>query len=77
LSRVIKAAVWEENPHLIDAPPPPPPSREEGEEEGRAISTDLLLHARGELRESFVAIRSITRIDDTHCADDDLLSHEA
>ena len=34
MSRVIKAAVWEENPHLIDAPPPPPPPREEGEEEG-------------------------------------------
>jgi len=33
LSRVIKAAVWEENPHLIDVPPPPPPPREEGEEE--------------------------------------------
>ena len=34
MSRVIKAAVWEENPHLIDAPPPPPPPREDGEEEG-------------------------------------------
>ena len=34
MSRVIKAAVWEENPHLIDAPPPPPPPRAEGEEEG-------------------------------------------
>jgi len=34
LSRVIKAAVWEENPHLIDVPPPPPPPREDGEEEG-------------------------------------------
>ena len=45
-------------------------------EGGRAISTDLLLHARGELREGFVAIHSITRIDDTHCADDDLLSHK-
>jgi flagellar assembly protein fliH len=33
LSRVIKAAVWEENPHLIDVPPPPPPPREEGEAE--------------------------------------------
>jgi len=33
LSRVIKAAVWEENPHLIDVPPPPPPPREEGAEE--------------------------------------------
>jgi len=33
LSRVIKAAVWEENPHLIDVPPPPPPPREEGETE--------------------------------------------
>ena len=33
MSRVIKAAVWEENPHLIDVPPPPPPPREEGEEE--------------------------------------------
>lgn len=30
MSRVIKAAVWEENPHLIDAPPP---LRPEGEEE--------------------------------------------
>ena len=34
MSRVIKAAVWEENPHLIDVPPPPPPPREDGEEEG-------------------------------------------
>ena len=33
MSRVIKAAVWEENPHLIDVPPPPPPPREEGETE--------------------------------------------
>ena len=33
MSRVIKAAVWEENPHLIDVPPPPPPPREEGEAE--------------------------------------------
>ena len=33
MSRVIKAAVWEENPHLIDAPPPPPPPCEDGEEE--------------------------------------------
>ena len=33
MSRVIKAAVWEENPHLIDVPPPPPPPREEGAEE--------------------------------------------
>ena len=33
MSRVIKAAVWEENPHLIDVPPPPPPTREEGEAE--------------------------------------------
>ena len=30
MSRGIKAAVWEENPHLIDVPPPP---REEGETE--------------------------------------------
>ena len=28
MSRVIKAAVWEENPHLIDVPPPPPPPKE-------------------------------------------------
>ena len=33
MSRVIKSAVWEENPHLIDVPPPPPPPREEGAEE--------------------------------------------
>ncbi|EKU70703.1 FliH/SctL family protein [Selenomonas sp. F0473] len=33
MSRVIKAAVWEDNPHLIDAPPPPAPPREDGEEE--------------------------------------------
>ncbi|WP_037351077.1 FliH/SctL family protein [Selenomonas sp. FOBRC9] len=33
MSRVIKAAVWEENPHLIDVPPPPPPPREEGDAE--------------------------------------------
>lgn len=33
MSRVIKAAVWEENPHLIDVPPPPLPPREEGEAE--------------------------------------------
>lgn len=33
MSRVIKAALWEENPHLIDVPPPPPPPREEGEAE--------------------------------------------
>ena len=33
MSRVIKAAVWEENPHLIDVPPPPPSPREEGETE--------------------------------------------
>ena len=33
MSRVIKAAIWEENPHLIDVPPPPPPPREEGEAE--------------------------------------------
>ena len=33
MSRVIKAAVWEENPHLIHVPPPPPPPREEGAEE--------------------------------------------
>ena len=33
MSRVIKAAVWEENPPLIDAPPPPAPPREDGEEE--------------------------------------------
>ena len=33
MSRVIKAAVWEENPHLIDVPAPSPPPREDGTEE--------------------------------------------
>ena len=51
MSRVIKAAVWEENPHLIDAPPPPPPSREEGEEEGVSEETVQYLLARIEARE--------------------------
>ena len=49
---------------------------DDGREGGRAISTDLLLHASGELREGFVSILSITRIDDPHRADDDFLSHE-
>ena len=33
MSRVIRAAVWEKNPHLIDVPPPPPPPPPPEEEE--------------------------------------------
>ena len=46
MSRVIKAAVWEENPHLIDVPPPPPPPREEGEAEALSAEAVQNLLAR-------------------------------
>ena len=51
MSRVIKAAVWEENPHLIDVPPPAAPPSEDGPEEGVSEETVQYLLARIEERE--------------------------
>ena len=51
MSRVIKAAVWEENPHLIDVPPPQAPPSEDGEETGVSEETVQYLLARIEERE--------------------------
>ena len=58
MSRVIKAAIWEENPHLIDVPAPSVPSSADGMEDGVSEETVQFLLSRIEEREHAIDVRS-------------------
>ena len=47
MSRVIKAAIWEENPHLIHTPEPPKPEKAAAESERDTIMNSRYRIARG------------------------------
>ena len=65
MSRVIKAAVWEENPHLIDVPPPPPPPRADGEEE---LSEEAVQSLLSRITEREQAVDKRVKEAETHVA---------
>ena len=58
MSRVIKAAIWEENPHLIDVPAPSVPPSADGMEDGVSEETVQFLLSRIEEREHAIDVRS-------------------
>lgn len=58
MSRVIKAAIWEENPHLIDVPAPAVPPSADGMEDGVSEETVQFLLSRIEEREHAIDVRS-------------------
>ena len=58
MSRVIKAAVWEENPHLIDVPTPDVPTLGDDGGDGVSEETVQFLLSRIEEREHAMDVRS-------------------
>ena len=58
MSRVIKAAVWEENPHLIDVPTPDVPTLVDDGGDGVSEETVQFLLSRIEEREHAMDVRS-------------------